>query len=516
MLRRVIGAAAITAVMSLSASAQELKWGLQSELTSLDPHFSRQGTNKALARHIFDALILPDQNMRPQPGLALSWEPLNDLVWEVKLRPDVKFHDGSDFTAEDVIFSYERVETIVNSPSPYTVFTANIDRLEVIDGYTIRIHTREPYPLLPQAMGEIYIVSSESEEAGEQNGHQSLVGTGPYVLDSYSPGQSIRLTRSDNYWGDVPEVESVRFDILRNTASRLAALLSGDVDIIENPSSADHARLKEDPKFELLSTVSYRIIYVGLDQESDTAPQGVSGTDGKNPFKDQRVREAMSIAINRHAISQRIMQGASTPATQLLPPPFYEHDDTIPDNIYDPERAKALLSEAGYPNGFSVTISATNDRYVNDAMLAQAIASNLSQVGIKTEVNVMPGNVGIPKIANREFGMFLIGAGQSTGEGTYGLGNLVASYDPDKGRGLSNHSRYSNPELDALIQTASSTVDEEKRTTMVRDIVKAAMADVAFIPIHWEHTSWAMRRGVVYKGRIDQFNLATDVTFQSE
>jgi peptide/nickel transport system substrate-binding protein len=210
------------------------------------------------------------------------------------------------------------------------------------------------------------------------------------------------------------------------------------------------------------------------------------------------------------------MQGSATPATQLLPPPFVGHDTSISDNIYDPDRARALLAEAGYPSGFELVLSGPNDRYVNDALIAQAIASNLTRVGIKTTVDVMPGNVAIPRTSNREFGAFIIGAGQSTGEGTYGLGNLVASYDPNLGTGLSNHSRYSNPDLDRQIREASVTVDEAARTEMVQHIVREAMADVAFVPLHWEHTSWAMRKGVNYAGRIDQFNLATDVTFTQQ
>ena len=331
MFKGVMAAFAATAALSIltvsAATAQidrfNVKWGIQSEPTSLDPHFSRQGPNKAIARHMFDALVLLDRDMRPQPGLALSWEPLSDLQWEVKLRPNVKFHDGTDFTAEHVAKSFARVETIINSPSPYTVFTMNIDRVEIVDPLTIRIHTKEAYPLLPQAMGEVYIVS----ESGTSSHPNGLVGTGAYVLDSFSLGQSYKLKRNENYWGEKPQVERVEFKILRNSASRIAALLSGELDLIENPSSADHARLRNDPNFKLVSTVSYRIVYIGVDQQNEKAPEGVSGTNGKNPFLDQRVRKAMSVAINRKVISKRIMQGDSTPATQLSHHPL---SGTIP------------------------------------------------------------------------------------------------------------------------------------------------------------------------------------------
>lgn len=514
MLRKTLKYLLPALLLSVSpVAAETLRWGTANETSSMDPQFARVDSNKSMARHIFDALVKADENLQPTPGLAESWVAIDDVTWEFKLRPNVKFHNGEALTAEDVKYSLERVPTITGSSSPFTSHTGMIKEIQVVDDLTIRLITEDPYPLMPRSMAEISILprSLGTIDSSEFTSPETIIGTGPYKFVSRQIGEKIVLTRNDDYWGDIPDFEDVEFIVMPNAGARVAALMAGDVDIIESPNSADVPRLAADENFNITSKVSYRVIYLGLNQFSEEAPEGVSGTDGKNPFLDQRVREAISVAINRQGIATRVMGGEATPANQVLSPVLSGFDDTIPEIAYDPELAKSLLAEAGYPNGFSMTLSATNDRYINDASVAQVIAANLAQVGLNTSVEVMPSNVFLPRWGKQEYSFFMIGSGVSTGEGSYGLRNVIASYDSDKGMGLSNNGRYSNSVVDELLYTALTTVDEAERTAMVQEATRIAMEDVGIIPLHWEHSIWASRAGIEYPGRVDQSNVAMDV-----
>ena len=503
----------IMLLVSSPVAADTLRWATANETSSMDPHFARVDANKSLARHIFDPLVRSDANLQPTPGLAESWDNIDDLTWEFKLRPNVKFHNGEPFTAEDVKYSIERIPTITGSSSPYTVHTSMIESIEIVDPLTIRLKTADPYPLMPRSLAEISILphSLGEIESNAFNSPEAVIGTGPYRFVSRQIGERITLTVNEDYWGERPEFEDVEFIVMPNAGARVAALRAGDVDIIESPNSADVPHLQANDDFTVTSKVSYRIIYLGLNQFSDEMPAGVSGTDGKNPFKDQRVREAISIAINRDGIAARIMGGESSPANQVLSPVLSGFDTTLPEIPFDPERARALLAEAGYPDGFSLTLSATNDRYINDASVAQAIAANLTQVGLRTSVQIMPSNVFLPRWGKQEYSFFMVGSGVSTGEGSYGLRNVIATYNPDIGMGISNNGRYSNPKVDELLISSLTTIDEDERTAKVQEATRIAMEEVGIIPLHWEHSIWASQAGIEYPGRVDQSNVAMDV-----
>jgi peptide/nickel transport system substrate-binding protein len=349
-------AAAAMAFISLSAAAQELKIGLKTEPSSLDPQFHTLNPNIQVAQHFFDALVMQDPSLRPQPALALSWKPTGDTTWEIKLRPGVKFHDGSDFTAEDVVFTYERMPKVPNSPGPYTIYTRSMKSFEIVDPLTLRIHTNGPAPLLPLDLAALPILSkkamagpaAEGKTSAELNAGNGLVGTGPFKFVEWQRGSRIVGERNDAYWGPKPAWKTIILRPLSNNTARVAALLSGDVDLIEDPPTTDLAKLKTDPKINLERAVSNRVIYIHLDQHGEP-PIGIPDTNGKNPLLDKRVREALSIAIDRKGIADKIMEGVAVPAGDLLPFPM---GGTRKDTPIDPVRlgqAKKLLADAGYP-----------------------------------------------------------------------------------------------------------------------------------------------------------------------
>ena len=366
--------AAAIAFSAAAASAQELKIGLKTEPSSLDPQYHALNPNLQIALHMFDTLVMQDENLKPKPGLALSWKPVGDTVWEFKLRPGVKFHDGSDFTAQDVVFTFERVAKVPNSPGPYTVYTRQMKSFEIVDPLTVRIHTDGPAPLIPLNVAALPILSHkaaagaapEGKTSAELNAGNGLVGTGPFKFVEWQRGSRIVLERNDAYWGGKPQWQKVILRPLTNNTARVAAILSGDVDLIEDPPTTDLAKLKSDPKITLARAVSNRVIYIHLDQHGDP-PIGIPDTNGKNPLMDKRVREALSLAIDRKGIVDKIMEGVALPAGDFLPYPMGGTAKDTPIDKFDPAAAKKLLADAGYPNGFSITLGAPNGRYINDA-----------------------------------------------------------------------------------------------------------------------------------------------------
>ncbi len=290
----------------------------------------------------------------------------------------------------------------------------------------------------------------------------------------------------------------------------MAALLSGDVDLIEDPPTTDLAKLKNDPKFTLARAVSNRVIYIALDQHGDP-PIGIPDTNGKNPLMDKRVREALSIAIDRKGIDDKIMEGVAMPAGDLLPYPMGGTRKDTPIDAYDSAKAKKLLAEAGYPNGFSITLGAPNGRYINDLKIAQAVAAMWSRVGVKTEVDANAPPVFFKNRDSFKYSAYMAGWGASTGELANALKSLVATPDRAKGMGTTNSGRYSNKEMDAKLAEAVVTIDDAKREALLAEASKILMADHGIIPIHFELSVWAMRKGLTYAGRADQSTFAVDV-----
>jgi peptide/nickel transport system substrate-binding protein len=496
-----------------AAHAAELRIGLAADVTSMDPHFLNLQPNVNIGWHVFDALTHVDEDARLVPGLAASWRALDATTWEFKLRRGVRFHDGSELTAEDVVFSIERTLQVPNGQ--FGTFTRRIVAKEIPDPYTLRLKTAAPYAMVPYDLNSVFIVSKKAATGARSEDFDSgraMIGTGPYRFARFARGDRVELARNERYWGGPAAWDKVSFRIIPTDGARLAGLLSGDLDLIEQVPTADLQRIRRDALLETATKVSWRTIFFYLDRHRDRDPR-ISDKAGRplahNPFSDIRVRRALSQAINRQAIAERLMDGAALPASNLVSPPVFGYAADLQPDAYDPEGAKRLLAEAGYPEGFAVTLSATNNRYVNDEQLAQAVAQMLARIGIQIRVAAFPVNVYLPKGAKGDFAFAMLGWGSFSAD--LALRSLVATADAKKGFGAFNWSGYSNPKLDELLERAFATVDEKAREALAREAMRTAMRDYAVIPLHHQVSTWAMKRSLAYAPRTDEFTLAHHV-----
>lgn len=524
-------AAVALGLASGPALAQEVKIGLSSEPTSMDPHFHNVGPNNMLRRHIFQSLVSTDDKQALTPELAASWKALDDTTWEFKLRPEAKFSDGTDFTATDVIYTMCRIPKVENSPSSFAVFTRGIESIEATDPKTVVIKTATATPLLPNNLSTLGIISAKAfggegvkyNKAGcenlgnlpkstDFNDISKAIGTGPYKLAEYTRGAQTVITRSDTFWGPKATWARVVWRPISSAGPRVAALLAGDVDLIENPQIEDLERIKS-AGFKTSQALSNRIIYLHLDQFSgaDWKTPGIKGTD-KNPLIDKRVREALSKAINRPAIVDRIMGGVAQAAGELLPVPLFGTSPDMKPTAFDPEGARKLLAEAGYPNGFELTIGTPNDRYINDGKVTEAIAQMFTRIGIKTGVDAMTASTFFSRRNKYDFSVYLAGWGADSGEMSNSLNALVLTPNAQTGAGHTNRGRYSNPKVDELTTNAMRTIDNGAREKLLQQASKLAMEDFALIPLHFEITTWAFKKNFDYIPRVDQYTLATALT----
>lgn len=495
-----------------AAPAADLRIGLSADVTSLDPHFLAAQPNLTVGRHIFDSLTHVDERARLVPGLAESWRALDATTWEFKLRRGVKFHDGAELTAHDVAFSLERPLAIKGSPGSYATYVKAIVKREVVDAHTLRLKTATPYGALPEDINSILIVSRKAAATAtteDFDAGRALIGTGPYRFVRYARGDRVELARNDAYWEGRPVWDKVTLRILPTDPARTAALLAGDIDVIEHVPTADIARLRKNPQLRLEQTVSWRTIFLHLDQHRKLPPT-VASKDGKplaaNPFIDPRVRRAMSKAINRQALAERVMEGLAIPAGNIVSPGVFGHNAELKPEAYDPEGAKKLLAEAGYANGFAVTLTGPNNRYINDEQVLQACAQMLARVGIRTAVEASPMSVFLARVRAQETSFALLGWGSFAAD--LALRSLIASPNPEKGYGTWNWGRYANSKLDALVEQALGSVDSKKREALAREAGALAMRDVALIPLHHQIVTWAMRQNLAYTPRTDEFTLA--------
>jgi peptide/nickel transport system substrate-binding protein len=509
-MRKSLLAASIMAALATTAEAQTLRIAVGGAFTSMDPHYHTLTPNNAMNKHVFDRLVDADENFRLRPGLAESWASVSDTVWEFKLRRDVLWHDGTPFTAEDVVATFARVPRVRNSPGSFLIYTRSVQRLEVVDEHTLRMHTATPYPLMPNLMSGLPIVSRKlatDVDTAEFNSGRAAIGTGPYRLVSYSPGTQAVFERNPAWWGAKQPWARVDYRVIANDGSRIAAVRAGDVDVIDAVPPRDVDALKANPDLAIASQPALRNIYLYLDHQRDDVP-GLTGINGErlphSPLRDNRVREALSIAINRPAIVRQVMSGHATPSGQFLAAGVMGHDTQTQVPAFDAARAQALLAEAGYPNGFRVVLAGPNNRYVNDEQVLQAVAQMWSRIGVRADVQAMPSNVYFARSARSEFPIGLSGWGTSSGEPDSPMVALIASQDAAKGRGTSNRSMYSSPEFDRLLDAALSTIDPVRREDYYRQATRVAMRDHAIIPLHHQVNIWASRRNVRVTARNDE------------
>jgi peptide/nickel transport system substrate-binding protein len=500
---------------SAPAGARSLTVALGGAFTTVDPHFYHATPNHNVALHMFERLISRDAEGNIVPSLATEWSVLSPTLWEFKLRPNVKFHDGGAFTADDVAFTYSRAPNVPNSPGGFGTFLRGIERVEVVDPLTIRLHTDRPAPNLLSNLAYVGIISRKAGEGAattDYNSGKAAIGTGPYRFASYTPNDRIVMTRFDGWWGPRQPWSSVTLRLIANPAGRTAAILSGDVDIIDTPSVGDLPRLRGDNRLTVSSIPGVRVMYLVPAVGRADGGTFITDKDGKplaaNPFRDRRVREALSISINRPALANRIMTDTAAPTGQWLPPGAYSYAPDVRPPELDLNRAKQLLAEAGYADGFRIVLHTPNDRYPNDAQLAQAVAQMWTRLGITVSVETLPWSSFSARGVRGEFSMALWGWGSATLEASYLLANCLATHDPSASLGIYNYGRYSNPDLDALIAKTLVEVDSSKRETLLIEAVGKSMADVPVIPMLMLQNLWAVRRGIKLQPRADEYTLA--------
>ncbi len=509
---------ACTVALGAQAEAQTLRMGVGAQVTSIDPEYHNISPNNAFASMVFSALTDTDAQSRVIPGLAVSWKPIADDVWEFKLRPGVKFQNGQPFTADDVKFTFERIPTIVNSPGSYETYLYSIAKVEVPDPLTLRLHTKGPDPLLPVELSQVFILNRATHTGAttdQFNSGKLAIGTGPFRVQSVQFGDKIELERNPDYWGQKPDWQHVTYRQITNEASRTAALLSGDVDFIDQVPTADVARLAKNPKIHLSEIDSLRVIYIAMDQGRTGPSPFITDINGKplphNPLMDPRVRKALSLAIDRDAEVARVMEGVATPTLQYMAKGTFGYvPDLVPPKA-NPEEAKRLLAEAGYPQGFRITLHGPNDRYPNDYKIVQAVAQMWTRIGVKTEVETAPYASFITRASKQDFSAFLVSWGTPTGEPSAGLRSTVATYNRETGMGSVNRARYSNPEFDKELEAAMRVLDDSKREQMLQRATRTVINDTGIIPIHLQRNVWAMKLGLRHDARVDELTRAQDV-----
>ncbi len=487
-------------------ASSTLRIAVQTETSSLDPHFALVGANQAIAMHIFDPLVDSDAQMRPEAGLTRFSNPQPD-VWEFRIRDGAVFSDGTPVTAEALRFSLERMPHVPNSPAPFVRMQAAIAGMEVVDGQTLRLRSHGPdLSLLLNGMTS-YIVKPVEASTADFNAGRAAIGSGPWTVTAWQPGSALVLARNERFWGPRPDFDAATIRPIASDAARVAALLAGDVDLIDRVPQSDVPRLKANKAFALTISPSARVIYLALDQSGDTSPF-VSGKDGKplphNPLRDVRVRRALSLAINRDAIVDRVLQGGGRATGQIAVQGQVGFDPALKPPPYDPAQAKRLLAEAGYPDGFRLTLHSPNNRYVEDAKTVQAVAQFWSRIGIETPVEVMPANVFFTRAGKREFSAFLIGFGHSTGDAGPGLSQVLQTYDGNGTGGL-NRGRFSDPAFDAIMERARTTTDAAARDALLRQAQRIGLEqDVGIVPLHVPDNVWAHTAGITYEGGLEE------------
>ncbi|WP_117194444.1 ABC transporter substrate-binding protein [Rhizobium terrae] len=488
-----------------AAQAADLTIGSATEPSAIDPQFSRTGNNQNIAQSVFDRLVQTDAAINMEPALAVSWANTDPLTWQVKLRNGVKFHDGNPLTAEDVIFSLTRAKDIPNSPAPFSGNVAAIDSMKVIDNLTIEFKTKKPTPDFMEQIGFVYIVEKKVAEGAkieDFNSGKAAIGTGAYKFKSWTPGDNLQLARNDAFWGKKQDFDNVTIKFISNDASRVAALRSGAVDLIDAVPPGDVKTIQGISGLKVFSTASSRLIYLALDSARDKSPF-VTDKDGKplekNPLKDVKVRTALSELINRQLIIDRILDGSAEAAGQLVPNGVAGNDPSIKAVAFNADDAKKLLAEAGYKDGFGITIHTSNDRFPGDAEVAQALGQMFARGGLKVNgVVAQPYNVYTKGASAGEFSAFIFSLGNSTPTSATGLRNLLMSVNKDAGAGSFNRTKYSNPAFDQAMQTATAEFDAKKRIELLQKATNMVFADVPVIPLYWQKVHWAGKANLTY------------------
>ncbi|KMW58715.1 Dipeptide-binding ABC transporter, periplasmic substrate-binding component [Candidatus Rhodobacter oscarellae] len=517
---RTIAFAALAAMAATAASAETFKWAGTTDPQTMDPHAVNSAPVLSFLNNVYEGLVRRGKDMAIEPALATSWEPIGEGEgWRFTLREGVKFQDGSDFNADDVIFSYERAASEVSDVKGWF---APIAEVKKVDDFTVDFLTSAPNPIFPDSIANWMIMDAgwttgiDAAVPDKENGNAATLqanGTGAFMVSDRQPGLQTKLTPFDGWWGEVEHnITEATFTPIKNPATAVAALLSGDVDLINPVPIQDAGRIAERDGMNVIQGIEARVIMFGFGHEADTLKYGADA--GKpNPFQDVRVREAVAKAINVDAILATIMRGNAELASQLVSPAmrgFSSANDARP--VYDVEAAKALLAEAGYADGFSFGLKCPNDRYLNDEAVCQAAVSMLAQIGVKAELDAMPVNNYWPELRADNYDMYLLGWSPGTFDHEHPVRFLASTPNSEKKLGSWNFGGYSNARIDELLPMIQSEIDDTKRQTMIDEVTGIYQSEHAYVTMYVQPLVWGTRAGVELVQRPDNFFILRWVT----
>jgi peptide/nickel transport system substrate-binding protein len=490
--------------VACSASAVTLRIGNQGDALSMDPHSLNEGLQVSVLSNVYEPLVAHNKDLSLMPSLATQWTQTKPTVWRFELRKGVQFHDGTPFTADDVVFSFERAS---GDGSDMKTYTNGIKEVRKINDHMVEIETVTAFPILPDVLTWVYIMSKKWSEANQatkpvdrRKGIENAAsfkanGTGPFRVRERQPGVKTTFARSANYWGKIDgNVTEVIYTPIGNDATRVAALISGEIDVMEPVPVQDIARVNASANAKVMQGPELRTIFLGMDQKRDELL--FSSVKGKNPFKDKRVRQAMYQAIDIEGIKRTVMRGAANPTALMVGPGINGFDTNLNKRLpYDLEAAKKLMAEAGYPNGFEVSMNCPNDRYVNDGEICQAVAANLSRIGVKINLQTETKGTYFPKILRRDTSFYLLGWTPTTYD-AHNMLNAVTRCVDDKGAGQFNLGAYCNPKLDELTSKIQSEIDKGARQRLIAQAFTMHADDIGHIPLHQQALAWGVSKKV--------------------
>jgi peptide/nickel transport system substrate-binding protein len=490
--------------MHFAANAVTLRVANQGDALALDPHSLNESLQLTVLRNVFEPLVDRDRDYKLTPALATDWQQTSPTVWRFNLRKNVQFHDGTPFTADDVIFSYERAK---GEGSDMKSFVGQVKEVKKINDHAVDIVLTAPFPILSEMFYGWFMMSKKWCETNQalkpvdrRKGIENAAsfkanGTGPYRAGERQPSIRSVFTRNSNYWGKIDgNVDEVIFTPIGNDSTRVAALLSGEIDIMDPVPLQDVARVQSNANLKVMQGSELRIIFLGMDQKRDELLY--SNVKGKNPFKDIRVRKAFYQAIDIEGIKRTVMRGASVPAATLVPPQVKGYAPDLATRLpFDIEAAKKLMADAGYGAGFEVKMNCPNDRYVNDSEICQAVAANLSKIGVKINLEAETKATYFPKILSRNTSFYMLGWTSATVDAHNVLYPILAS-PGEGGRGQYNLGAYSNSKVDELTNSLASETDDAKRNAMIREVLKIHQDDIGHLPLHQQALSWGVKKSI--------------------
>jgi peptide/nickel transport system substrate-binding protein len=486
------------------ATGASLRYAAQNDILTLDPHSQNHATTNAILQHTYEGLTRYTKDYKIEPALASSWKQMSDTQWRFNLRKGVKFHDGSPFTADDVVFSFGRIN---QKQGTMQIYVTGVKEIKKIDDHTVDFILTGPVPILLRNIRDFRIMSKSWAEKHRAENVQDYAkkeetyasrntnGTGPYIIKGWEPDKAITFVHYKGWWGKLDgNVTEAVYNPIKSDATRVSAMLAGDVDMITEVPVQDVERLRKASNVKVLDGHEVRTIFIGMDQWNDELKY--SDVKGKNPFKDVRVRQALNMAVDREAIKRVVMRGLSIPAGIMVAPGVHGHTKDI-DRVMkvDPNGAKKLLAEAGYPNGFEFTLDCPNNRYVNDERICQALVGMWAKAGVRVKLNAMPFANFIPKILNFDSSAYLLGWGVATFDALYTLQSLVRTKTTGAD-GNFNLGRISDPKLDNTIDAIKIATDPKGRDALLREALIKTRDMHYYVPLHHQLRPWAMKKNV--------------------